>query len=95
MVELFIQTKSQLNLLTFKVITKKDNLHPLIEKKEWKSTLISEEKICYLFIDKESGNYNVYSIYEYFVNFSSSSKKGWNIDIKSFVTKTLSEEEVI
>ncbi|CAI2167893.1 1488_t:CDS:10 [Funneliformis geosporum] len=39
--------KVKSNQLTLKAITDKDKLHPLIEKKAWKSTLISEEKICY------------------------------------------------
>jgi hypothetical protein len=34
MVEIFIQEKNQSSLLTLKVITNKDKLHSLIEKKE-------------------------------------------------------------
>ena len=95
MVKIFSQEKIQSNFLTLKVITKKEKFNPLVEKKEWKSTLLSEEKTCYLFIDKESSSYNFHNIYEYFVNFVNSSEKSWNVDIESFLVKGLSEEEII
>jgi leucyl aminopeptidase len=95
MATLFIQKESKINLLTLLVITNKDKIHPLVEKKEWKSTLISEKKICYLYVNKEGIDYNFHSIYNYFVNFSSHGERDWNIDIQSFVSKNLSEELVI
>src|SRR6185369_9084653 len=45
--------------------------------------------------DKESSDYNFHTLYSYFVSFSSSNERNWNIDIQSFVSKTLGEEEVI
>ena len=72
---LFIQTKPKNNLLTLRAITPKDKLHPLIEKKGWKSTLISEKNSCYLYFDKENDNYNFHSLYNYFANFSSSNER--------------------
>ena len=95
MTALFIQKESKVNLLTLCAITNKDKIHSLIEKKEWKATLISEKKTCYLYLDKESSDYNFHSLYNYFVSFSSSNERNWNIDIQSFVSKTLGEEEVI
>ena len=92
---LSILAKSKNNLLTLKAITKKDKLHPLIEEKEWKTTLISETKTCYLYVNKESPDYNFSSLYDYFLVFGSNEKKGWNIDIKSFISKNLSEELII
>lgn len=90
-----ISEKNKVGLLTFKLITSKDKLHSLIKKKNWTTTLISEEKICYLFIDKESSDYNFSSLYDYFVGLSSDSQRSWNIDTQSFVAKNLPEELAI
>lgn len=95
MIKILSQEKSEINTLVLKVATSKDKLHPLIEKKEWVSTLISEEKSRYLFVDKESDSYNFQYLYDYFVGFSSNNERSWNIDIKSFVAKSISEEVVI
>jgi len=75
MTTLSILAKSKNNLLTLKAITKKDKLHSLIEEKEWKSTLISEEKTCYLYVNKENSDYNFSRLYDYFVVFGSNEKK--------------------
>ncbi|CAI2161532.1 13837_t:CDS:2 [Funneliformis geosporum] len=72
MVEVYLQEKAKVNSLTFQAITGKDKgkLSPLVEKKEWRTTLISEEMACYLYIDKESINYNFQNLYDYFVRFA-------------------------
>ena len=90
-----IQIKPKNNLLNFRVITNKDKTHPLIEKKNWKSTLVSEENSCFLYLDKESNDYDFSSLYNYFVAFSGNSERSWNIDVQSFVSKRLGEEDVI
>jgi len=95
MTKLFIQEKNKSNQLVLKAVTNKDKLHPLIEKKEWKSTLISEEKTCYLYVKKESENYNFSRVYDYFVSFAKSDERNWNIDVQSFTSKDLSEDLVI
>jgi len=95
MTVLFIQKEPKVNLLTLRAITNKDKIHSLIEKKEWKTTLLSEKKTYYLYVNKESEDYNFNSLYNYFVNFSGSSESNWNIDIQSFVSKKLGEEEII
>ena len=96
MTVLFIQKESKVNLLTLRAITNKDKVNSLIEKKAWKSTLISEEKTLYLYVDKESLNYNFFYLSEYFVNFVRNNKeRNYNIDIKSFISPSLSEELVI
>ena len=95
MATLFTQKEIKRNLLTLQAITSKDKIHPLVEKKEWKTTLISEKKTYYLYVNKESDDYNFHSLYNYFVNFSSVSESSWNIDIQSFVSKKLGEEEII
>ena len=92
---LFIQAKVKSNQLTLKAITSKDKLHPLIEKKEWKSTLVSEEKVCYLYVKKESEDYNFSRIYDYFVSFAKGDERSWNIDVQSFTSKNLPEDLVI
>jgi len=92
---LLIQTKPKNNLLILRAITSKDKIHSLIEKKEWKSTLISEEKVCYLYLDKENEDYNFNSIYNFFVSFASNNERGWNIDLQSFASKSLGEEAII
>ncbi|MCE8163996.1 MAG: leucyl aminopeptidase family protein [Candidatus Moeniiplasma glomeromycotorum] len=95
MTNLFIQKEPKINLLTLRAITNKDKVHPLIEKKEWKTTLISEKNICYLYLNKENKDYNFSSIYDYFINFSSIYERDLNIDIQSFISKNLSEELII
>ncbi|CAI2188149.1 9513_t:CDS:2 [Funneliformis geosporum] len=76
MVEVYLQEKAKVNSLTFQAITGKDKgkLSPLVEKKEWRTTLISEEMACYLYIDKESINYNFQNLYDYFVRFAREEK---------------------
>ena len=95
MATLLIQARPKDGLLTLQVITSKDKIHPLIEKKNWKSTLISEKKTCYLYLNKESDDYNFTNLYNHFVNFSGSNERNWNIDIQSFVSQSLTEELVI
>ena len=46
-------------------------------------------------VEKENSDYNFSGLYNFFVNFSSSSERNWNVDIQSFVSPNLSEEEVI
>ena len=95
MTKLFIQTKPNPNSLILKVVTSKDKLPALVEKKEWKTTLISEQKTCYLYLDKESDDYNFHNLYNCFVNFSSSNERNWNIDVQSFASENLVEREAI
>ncbi|WNE41226.1 MAG: cytosol aminopeptidase [Mycoplasmataceae bacterium] len=92
---LFVQKKPEVNSLTLKVITNKEKIHPLTEKRCWKSTLISEEKTYYLYLDKENEDYNFANLYQYFVNFSNSNEIDLNVDIQSFVSDNLTEEKVI
>lgn len=77
MVKVYLQEKAKSNLLTFQAITGKNKgkLSPLVEKKEWETTLISEEMTCYLYINKESSNYNFHSLYDYFVRFASDNQR--------------------
>ena len=72
---ILIQTKLKNNLLTLQAITKKDKIHSLVEKKNWRSTLISEKKTCYLYLDKENDDYNFSSLYNYFVGFSGNDER--------------------
>lgn len=95
MTVLFIQTKTKTNLLVLKAITGKEKTHLLIDKKDWKSTLISEAKTCYLYVNKESEDYNFHSIYNYFTNFASNNERNLNIDIQSFISKDLAEGKII
>ncbi|MDR1670398.1 MAG: leucyl aminopeptidase family protein [Spiroplasmataceae bacterium] len=95
-VSLLIQKKPKIDLLTLKIVTSKDKFHSLVEKKNWNSTLISEEKTLYLYLDKENDDYNFSNLYDFFVNFSSKNdERSWNIDIQSFVSENFREEEVI
>jgi leucyl aminopeptidase len=89
--------KAKGNLLLLRAVTSenKEKLSPLIDKKEWRTTLISEEKTCYLYINKESSNYNFHNLYGYFIGFASNNQRSWNIDVQSFLTKELSEEKVV
>ncbi|RHZ35399.1 M17 family metallopeptidase [endosymbiont GvMRE of Glomus versiforme] len=91
-----VQKKSK-EFLTLRTVTEanEEELHSLIDKKNWKTTLISEEKTCYLYLNKEDGDYNFHSIYNFFVSFAGNSERNWNVDIQSFATKNLSEEAVI
>ena len=77
MVEVYFQEKAKVNLLTFQAIAGKNKgkLSPLVEKKDWRTTLISEEMTCYLYIDKESSDYNFHSLYDYFVRFASDNQR--------------------
>ncbi|CFW92909.1 Putative Cytosol aminopeptidase (fragment) [endosymbiont DhMRE of Dentiscutata heterogama] len=95
MTTLFIKKSPQSKLLTLCAITNKDKAHPLVEKKPWKTTLISEKKTLYLYIDKENEDYNFFNLYHFFVNFSGNNERSLNIDIQSFISKNLSEEEAI
>ncbi|WNE40431.1 MAG: cytosol aminopeptidase [Mycoplasmataceae bacterium] len=94
-VSLFIQKKSKTNLLTLEVITSEHEGHALIERKNWKTTLISEKKTYFLYLEKESKDYNFLNLYNYFVKFATNNQKDLNIDIRSFVSKNLSEEKII
>ena len=49
-VNLRIQDKKEKDLLTLKVITEKEKFPELVEKKDAKLTLISEEKTYYLYL---------------------------------------------
>src|SRR4051794_1507517 len=95
MSRLFIQEKLKTNLLVLKVVTNKEKIHSLIEKKSWKSTLISEQNICYLYLNKESNEYNFHSLFSYFANFANHNERSWNLDIQSFISKNLTEEKII
>jgi len=77
MVKVYLQEKAKVNSLTFQAITGKNKgkLSPLVEKTEWRTTLISEEMTCYLYIDKESSDYNFHSLYDYFVRFASDNQR--------------------
>jgi leucyl aminopeptidase len=92
-----LREKAKDNLLLLRAVTSKskEKLSPLIDKKEWRATLISEEKTCYLYVSEESNNYNFHNLYSYFVEFASNNQKSWNIDVQSFLTKELSEEKVV
>ncbi|WP_147410485.1 M17 family metallopeptidase [endosymbiont GvMRE of Glomus versiforme] len=94
-VNLNIQDKKQKNLLTLKVVTEKEKFPELVEKKDGKLTLISEEKIYYLYLDKQAESYNFHKIYNFFVNFSQDNERNLNIDVKSFVTPSLKEEIIL
>ena len=52
MANLYIQTKQQKDLLNLKVVVEKEKFPDLVEKKESKITLISEEKTYYLYLNK-------------------------------------------
>lgn len=95
MVKLFIQENFQADLLIFKVITKKDKLHPLIEKKLGKITLISEEKTYYLYLDKEIPDYSFHFLSDFWATFSNTNERNLNVAINSFTANNLSEELVI
>ena len=94
-VNLNIQTKKQKDLLILKVVTEKEKFPELVEKKDGKITLISEEKTYYLYLDKQSGDYNFHKIYNFFVNFSQNNERDLNIDAKSFVSDNLKEETIL
>jgi leucyl aminopeptidase len=95
MANLYIQSKKQKNLLNLKVVDKKDKIPDLVEKKDGKLTLISEEKTYYLYLDRQAEDYNFHKIYNFFVDFSRNNKRGLNIDVNSFVSPKLNEELVI
>jgi leucyl aminopeptidase len=95
MTNLHIQSKKQKNLLNLKAVTKKDKISDLVEKKDGKITLISEEKTYYLYLDKQTEDYNFHKIYNFFVDFSRNNKRNLNIEVSSFVSPKLSEELVI
>ncbi|CAH1766126.1 3237_t:CDS:2 [Entrophospora sp. SA101] len=90
-----IQDKKQKNLLTLKAITEKEKFPDLVEKKEGKITLISEEKTYYLYLNKQAADYNFHKIYNFFVNFSRNNERDINVEAKSFVSDNLKEETVI
>ena len=95
MANLYIQSKKQKNLLNLKAVAKKDKIPDLVEKKEGKITLISEEKTYYLYLDKQAEDYNFHKLYNFFVEFSRHNKRNLNIEVSSFVSPKLSEELVI
>lgn len=92
---LHVQDKKQKNLLTLKAVTEKEKFPDLVEKKEGKLTLISEEKTYYLYLNKQAGDYNFHKIYNFFVNFSHNNERDINVEVKSFVSDNLKEETVI
>jgi len=92
---LHVQTKQQKSLLNLKVVSEKEKFPVLVEKKEGKLTLISEEKTYYLYLDKQAEDYSFHSIYNFFKSFAKDNQKSINIDIKSFVSLKLSEELVL
>jgi leucyl aminopeptidase len=67
----------------------------LVEKKEGKITLISEEKTYYLYLDKQAKDYDFHKIYNFFVSLVKDNQKSMNIEIKSFITPNLSEDVVL
>src|SRR5438067_5563611 len=95
MTNLYIQSKKQKNLLNLKAVDKKDKVPDLVEKKDGKLTLISEEKSYYIYFDKQVEDYNFHKIYNFFVDFSHHNKKNLNIEINSFISPKLSEELII
>src|ERR1043166_5373709 len=95
MTNLYIQTKKKRDLPSLKAVTKKDKIPNLVEKKDGKLTLISEEKTYYLYLDKQVEDYNFHKIYNFFVAFAKENKKSINVEIKSFVTPNLNEELVL
>ncbi|RHZ36440.1 M17 family metallopeptidase [endosymbiont GvMRE of Glomus versiforme] len=92
---LHIQDKKQKDLLTLKAITEKEKFPSLVEKKDSKLTLISEEETYYLYLNKQAEDYNFHKIYNFFVNFSQENERNLNIDVKSFVTPNLKEEIIL
>jgi leucyl aminopeptidase len=95
MINLHIQTKQQKSLLNLKSVTEKEKFPTLVEKKEGKTTLISEEKTYYLYLNKQAEDYNFHKIYNFFVSFTKDNQKSINIDIKSFTSSNLDEELVL
>src|SRR5947209_8056581 len=95
MTNLYIQTKKKRDLPSLKAVTKKDKIPNLVEKKDGKLTLISEEKTYYLYLDKQAEDYNFHKVYNFFVDFSRNNKRDLNIEVSSFISPKLSEELVI
>jgi hypothetical protein len=95
MVNLHVQTKQQKGLLNLIVVCEKEKFPVLVEKKEGKITLISEEKTYYLYLNKQAEDYSFHKVYNFFVSFAKDNQKSINIDIKSFVSPKLSEELVL
>src|SRR5436190_4851572 len=95
MTNLHIQTKQQKGLLNLKAVTEKEKFPALVEKKDGRITLISEEKTYYLYLDKQAENYNFHKVYNFFVDFSRNNKRNLNIEVSSFISPKLSEELVI
>src|SRR5436309_7300339 len=89
---LHVQNKQQKDLLNLKAVTEKEKFPALVEKKEGKITLISEEKTYYLYSDKQAEDYNFHKIYNFFVAFAKENQKSINIEVKTFVTPNLNEE---
>src|SRR3954463_7279124 len=92
MTNLHTQTKPQKGLLNLKAVTEKEKFPELVEKKEGKLTLISEEKTYYLYLNKQVEDYNFHKIYNFFASFSKINQQSINIDIKSLVSPNLNEE---
>ena len=95
MTNLCIQSKKQKGLLNLRVVDRKGKTPNLVEKKDGKLTLVSEEKTYYLYLDKQAEDYNFHKIYNFFADFSLTNKRDLNIEISSFVSPKLSEELVI
>jgi hypothetical protein len=95
MTNLYIQNKQQKGLLNLKVVTEKEKFPALVEKKDGKLTLISEEKTYYLYLNKQSAEYDFHKIYNFFAAFAKENQKLINIEVKSFTTPNLNEELVL
>lgn len=92
MTNLIVQKKKKENLFNLRVVTNNENFPSLVDKKEEKITLISEEKTYYLYLDKESEGYGFHSVYEFFTRFASNNDRSINIEVNSFINSSLNEE---
>src|SRR6185369_17514212 len=95
MTNLHVQAKHQKGLLNLKVVTEKEKFPVLVEKKDGRITLISEEKTYYLYLDKQNEDYNFHKIYNFFVSFAKDNQKSINIEVKTFATPKLNEELIL
>src|SRR4051794_25141114 len=95
MTNFHIQNKQQKGLLNLKAVTEKEKIPALVEKKEGKVTLISEEKAYYLYLEKQAEDYNFDKVYNFFVSFAKDNQKSINIEVKSFVSNNLNEDLIL
>lgn len=88
-----ISTKSELKLKLRAVFA--DNVpHEFIVKEKNKLTLISENKIYYLYLG-DSKSLTRSDVYNFFVCFSKHNSQDLDIDVKSFVTNNLNESVLL